>query len=91
MADGSSEHSLLYGNEQHQRGTPMRIHERTLDRVVDVLLKGCDPRTLAGIVDCFVCPDAQPTMTDEDVRLAEMVFDRMTDRRPELIEAAQNL
>ena len=67
------------------------MNRRDINRLVTVLEKACSPDTLARIVDNLLCADAQPSLTDGEVALAESIFDRLTERNPGLVEAAQDL
>ncbi len=68
----------------------MKIHERTLDRILAVISKGCSPDTIANILDDLVCADAIPSLSDSEVELAELIFDELAGRNPEAVEKANS-
>ncbi len=61
---------------------------QTVERVARILGKLCGDATVAALMNATLSADAEPCLSDSEVEIATLLFDAITDARPDCIELA---
>ncbi len=63
----------------------------TLHNIASALAKTCPPELLAGILNCLLSCDAEPSLTDGESEAGLSLFDALCEIvPPEIVELAQH-
>jgi hypothetical protein len=69
----------------------MTRNKRTVHQTAEVLSASLNDETVAILLNELLGVDANPALTDEEVGIGEILFDRLSQLRPSAVQLAQNL
>lgn len=67
----------------------MQLRDTSTRQVAHILHDCLSTEALARVIDGLLCADAEGSLTDHDAKIAERLFDRLTELNPAAVELAQ--